>query len=327
MPLSETSLEPGSTIRLKVIALSPQVILTPIDSAEKKTTESSVQSNAMSLSQARSYAAANGNVSDFYSYLFKVSATSSAAIPANSMRLLQTLNKSIGKFRELTDPKKLKLALNNSGLLLEQKLALQVNHAGMQSLIAGSDIKAILLQLFKSLHGRTGISHGEHSRSRTYQQCAQYADVHDNGMPEDSVNELKWATEESLRNIIAKQKRSLYESSADREYWMHTLPVIVGSEVLTIAITLYRDRVEYTNKHHGNQMGAKFSMALPAAGWLQVEINIEGSAAELKVGTDRPQTRELLDRHFPKLRARLQEAGLTVGNIEHQLVNGGAEHV
>lgn len=153
---ASTLLTPGKLLSLKVVSLTPlQFELTePLQSNSKTRPDSTttLSSQVLQLCQHQQ----RKNIASLLQGLKAFSFVKLQALPAEALALLNTLKQKIIKAEDLSNARKLKPALLQSGLLLESKLADQGSSVKSGSLSLDSDLKAILLKLFHSLGKNTG---------------------------------------------------------------------------------------------------------------------------------------------------------------------------
>lgn len=321
---SDTRVDSGKPLMLKVVSLLPQVELIFMDALSNKSkaehNPAAILSAQLLQKTLRARKKTNSNLL-YFMKLFRFSNMQS--LPSETLSLLSSLKSKLIKPGELSNVRKLKLALRQSGLLLESKLAsLGSRHQGPTSDI-NADLKAMLFQLFKSLNDKPASPNqrkGQANPQAGYGLALYKANDQKTG---DIKMLLTQRLEEVLTRIVAQQKNTLDESNEDRQRWFFELPVNFRSQLLVIPVTIYRDTHSIIEHSGETAWGAEFSLELQNNGLINAQIQISNMSVSILLCSELNKTARFLNEQRDSLRESLGSCGITLSTFESTQINSG----
>lgn len=222
----------------------------------------------------------------------------------------------------------LRRALNDSGVLLEAKLAAP----GAQPLQFSSDIKAGLLQLRGALLATPlptsappestvdGVSAAPPPLRGAPLQAQPAATAHTApDMPLTTLAQLLPYIDAALTRIQLSQIASLPVPEDKRPAWMFELPVRHGE-----LVNVFHIRIEAPDpeKHHGNASHAvrplwsiELAFDLERLGPVHARIGVQQTHVSVSLWAERAEAVTLFNRQLDTLRAKLQHDGLEVDSL------------
>lgn len=321
---SNTPVDPGKPLMFRVASLLPQVELIFMDALGNKPR---AEPNPAAILSAqllqKTQQARKKEISNLLYFMKLFGFSDMQSLPNETLSLLRSLKKKLIKPEELSNASKLKPALRQSGLLLESKLAsLENRHQGLTADI-NADLKAILLQIFKSLNGKPASPNQVTSRANP-QAGYGLALYEANGQKTTDIKmQLIQRLEEVLGRIVAQQKNTLDESNEDSQRWFFELPVNFRSQLLTIPVSIYRDTAS-SKAHLGETVwGAEFSLELKNSGRINAQIDISNMSVSIRLRSELNKTARFLNEQRDSLHESLRNWGITLSDFESTQINSG----
>lgn len=320
---SSTKVQPGQSLTLKVVSLTPQLQLEFVDTlrnrAKLKTSPATILS-AQLLQKALHME--TKNISNLLNFINSFSLSGLRSLPVETASLLNTLKKKLSSPKDLSDPARLKSALKNSGILLESKLGSQPPGARRLAADTEGDLKAILLQIFQSLDKNPP---GTRDKPRIGNPNTHALIAYKNNMEKSGMRDtqLKQKVEQALSKITLKQNNTLDEMSKGNQRWFFDLLVNFPSRPVSIPITIYRDGHKSNDFYTASRWGAEFSIELENGGFISAQVNIVESSVTVSLRSELRETAQFLNKHCDILRDKLNNCGLTLSAFHCEQLNTG----
>lgn len=314
---SNTFVEPGKSLMLKVASLSPQVELIFIDSirnSHRSEPNPAAIISAKLLQNRQQEGKKSISNLLYFMKLFSFSALQS--LPGETLSLLNSLKKKLIKSEDLSNTSKLKPALRQSGLLLESKLASQESRQQTSSSTFDGDLKAILFQIFKSLNRKPASPTKADNRAGTHAGRGLSTYKANEQKSGNVKTQLMRQVEEVLSRIVTQQKNTLEESGEDRQRWFFELPVNFRSQLLSIPVTVYRDNTSRNEFSAESIWGADFSLELQNSGFINAHVNIVNMSVSISLRSELKKTAQYLNEQYDALSDSLRSCGLTLLEFE-----------
>lgn len=195
------------------------------------------------------------------------------------------LRNSLTSPRELVQPERLRGAVQDSGLLLEPRLAAATAEPAVFPGTISGDFKLLLWRLL-----------GE-----------------DSGVLDDSLRQM---LEGLLAHISLRQLRSIRQAEDGHFYWTLELPLAWGEQLLPISITLRRERGLVTaDRPEAHRWEVEFSLEAEPLGALTVHLYLRNQQISVALEAERPAAAAALGKELASLREALALQGFTVETV------------
>jgi hypothetical protein len=259
------------------------------------------------------------SLTNLLAFIVSLQASALSTFTPDIQTSINKLKKMLTKLHDLRDPRKLRSSVNNSGVMLESKIA----NSQIKSTAADTDfdLKAVLLQLFASLSSTEEITQ-QRTAAKNFQTSnalAGYTEqIHGS---KDLQHKLLYKTESALLKIIRQQNMTLNESGNNRLCWFFEIPVSSTMGPITIPLTIYQEKTRQNSPNNDSLWGAKFSIRLQHSGLIQAEVELQGNRISIALRTESDLAARDLDRKQTTLRESLSICGLnldtfSIGPIE-----------
>jgi hypothetical protein len=316
------ALKPGQSLLIKVVSLEPQISFALINPATKESGATAHQSVVISekLVQMES-ARTRSSIADLINLINNHSASALRSLPSGSPDLLAALQKQAITKGQLSDPGKLKLAVEDSGLLFESKVDARTKGDQTLGRSINGDLKGQLLKLMGALGA--GISPVALGAGRSAEAEAfgitQYRNNEQNALNTRLL--LLNRTEQALTQISTNQGRTLHETQQGSLRWLFELPVNFGSYSTSIPLFISHGRANIEEIGELNLWKASFTVDLPRTGKIEVEISIHKDSVYVVIGCEQGATRTELERHAPVLMKNLGLNDLQLASLRFQALH------
>jgi len=317
---SNAVLEPGQSVLVKVVSISPRIELALVGRSRSNTKAKTDPAAILSLQLLqKTQNLHRRSIVNLLLFIKLITLSSLRSLPGETLSLLASLKKKLVRPEELSDINKLKPALQQSGLLLESKLAALDSRRGLSLSIVDADLKAILFQLFKSLNGLQGAPAQIKATVNAPNTNGLSAYKGGEAKSGDIRSQLMQKVEDALSRIILNQNSTLDEHSEGRQRWFFELAVSSPSQTLSIPVTIYHDGAGRNELESDSRWSAEFSIELENSGSIKVYINIVNTSVSVLLHSKRSNTAQFLDRHCDTLQDYLNSCGLTLSafNSDH----------
>lgn len=327
---TNSALEPGTSFMMKVVSLAPPGLqLIEVEQNTSKSGTNPATTLSPQLLQLAQQVHRN-NIGSLLSFIKSFNLLNIQALPAETLSLLTNLKKKIINAKDLPKASKLKPALSQSGLLLESKLASQriaTQGTHKESLTQASaenfdsDLKAILLKLFRSLDENKSLFKQKNS-SGLAPKIDPLLLYKGNSPKTDRLKaQLKYKIEDVLGRITMNQKSSLEEFDKGNQVWFFELPVNFPSGSQSIPITIRRDEKQENDSSEESHWQAEFFLELENSGLITVSINISNMSISVSLQSALSQTAKNLGKHSALLQESFNSCGLTLNAFNSSAFN------
>jgi len=326
---SPIPLELGQKIQLEVSKTTPNLQLRII------TADPAQQSVQQAL---RTLVARQAPLDETLTSLLKHN-NASSTLPEPLTKLVKQLVTSLPDTHSLRSAEGIKLALRDSGMFLEQKLAKSVLSGVMNNQSLNNDMKAQLLRLvllFKEYSSSTTksgqasapplndqgtrISHPvmllealfkklnkNTTQSNTSKINAETIDPQQLSLLKD----LGGKSEAALARQQLNQLNNLPTPDEPKPSWSFELPINTGKEVALLKLRIHQEeQVQEQNLEQAWHVTLNFH--LPELGPLKASLRLQGKSLTTHLWSEQP---ELFEQHMDRLRSSLSKQGLEVGEI------------
>ena len=229
--------------------------------------------------------------------------TTQDKIPETLKNIARQIIQNLPQHSQLGNSKVLQQAINNSGTLLEAKLAAAPEPTATKSSMPtlDSDFKNNMLKLWQSLKSESSIT----SESRIT-------------IPETPVlKELLHKAETALARIVVDQLLSLPREESPRQIWHIELPFINNGQAETIKLTIEQDSSS-DNPDNTNQWSVNITLTPPGLGTIHCKISYLDKTLSTHFRSEQQTTTELIQNHLQQLRTNFETAGMTTGHMDAQ---------
>ncbi len=218
-----------------------------------------------------------------------------AGVPVTVVDSVGQLLRSVSRADRLTRPEGLASALRDSGVFLESSL-----NAAQQGRppTPASDLKA---GLFKAL-------------ARIDAALAQAEAIAMPASDAEALLDMKRELEAGLGRIILNQLNSQPTESATR-HWQLEIPVQLAGEIHSLRVELEQERAggsQTADDGQADRWNIKLALEPRALGALEVKMQLQGDALDLRIAAAREEVRRLIDATLPMLGQALASRGITL---------------
>lgn len=197
--------------------------------------------------------------------------------------------------RQLSDPKLLKEALNQSGLFLEAHLKQLLLMGGV---LPRGDLKAELLRIL--------------SRVKLQQETVGSSS---GSMDLDGLFELQNKLEGALARITLAQMQAGEARETGGYRWAFELPVKINDDYQTLFISIDSDESQLSEDEKPRGWRVLLGMEFPKIGHVEAELFFSGKKLSVVTYAASPDTFKLMDDQIELLRSSLESRGLETGTI------------
>jgi len=217
-------------------------------------------------------------------------------------RLAQEILKNLPSKQQVTEGKQLKNTLDNNGTYLEAKLSQIITTPNPLKL--NTDFKANLLKLIYMLQQNP---------------ISKEGDTSDNEVIKTLLKEIQSKTEGALARLMLNQLQSLPQEDSNKQVWAIDLPFTDKKEKVTsVKIQIEENNKKADDSEHKN-WSATITLTPPNMQMLHCKISYLNQAIHTNFWSEHKQTTQLIQNNLDYLRQRLDQAGLTPGNMSaHQ---------
>ncbi|NOQ17032.1 MAG: hypothetical protein GQ581_08225 [Methyloprofundus sp.] len=224
--------------------------------------------------------------------------TSNKQVPATLKRLAQEIISNLPSRQQLTNSTSLKNSLNNSGLFLEAKLA---QPEQQQNASISTDFKATLLKLLFSLQ---------------HNAPAEQAEQQTNERLLNLLKELQAKSEGTLARLMLNQFKSLPQEDPSKQVWTLELPFLEKKQTTALQIQIEADNPATKKGETANKTwSASITLTPPNLHTLHCKISFFDNTVHTNFWSQHGKTTQLIQNHLDYLSSRLEEVGLTPGNM------------
>ncbi len=213
-------------------------------------------------------------------------------------RLAQEILKSLPSKQQITKGKHLKSALNNNGIFLETKLAQTFTAPNAPKL--NTDFKANLLKLMQALQQNP---------------VSNEKDTSDNEHITTLLKEVQSKTEGTLARLMLNQLKSLPQEDPNKQIWVIDLPFTDKKEKPTSVKIQIEENHKKTDDPEQKNWSATLTLTPPNMQTLHCKISYLNQAVHANFWSEHTKTTQIIQNNLDYLSQRLEEAGLTPGNI------------
>ncbi|BCG62891.1 MAG: hypothetical protein methR_P0556 [Methyloprofundus sp.] len=235
---------------------------------------------------------------------------SNKQVPATLKRLAQEIISNLPSRQQLTNSSSLKNSLNNSGLFLEAKL---VQPKQQQNVSINTDFKATLLKLLFSLqHDAPAEQAGQQTNERLL----------------NLLKELQTKSEGTLARLMLNQFKSLPQEDPSKQVWTLELPFLEKKQTTALQIQIEADNPTTKKGETANKTwSASITLTPPNLHTLHCKISFFDNTVHTNFWSQHGKTTQLIQNHLDYLSSRLEEAGLTPGNMNASQQAGTASPI
>lgn len=314
---SSVALRPGQRLTLSVEAGGPLPLLKLIGSMDFDPV-AEVHARALRLALPR-----QGPITPLLEQVVLLGAGKHiiGALPPTVSRRILELQQAVPDYRGLLYASGLRAAIVNSGLLLEAKLAkdMQVPRGGTDA--HQPDFKAGLLRLLAELDQflKTAKDTPQEGR-RLPREPAQPAGVHAQAESQPPsvwrlMRDMRGQAEGALYRIVTAQLRSVCTEAQAWPVWHLELPFFDAQQGGGVVV-LELERRRKTRGNRREVWSVALDCELAELGSLQARLSLCGKQLTARLWASRAATVDLLNQHLGELRDELAQAGLTVGAVD-----------
>jgi hypothetical protein len=222
--------------------------------------------------------------------------TSNKQVPATLKRLAQEIISNLPNRQQLTNSTSLKNSLNNSGLFLEAKLT----QPEQQNTSINTDFKAALLKLLFSLQHDAPAEQAEQTNERLL----------------SLLKDLQTKSEGTLARLMLNQFKSLPQEDPSKQVWTLELPFLEKKQTTALQIQIEADSpTTKKGKTTNKTWSASITLSPPNLHTLHCKISFFDNTVHTNFWSQHGKTTQLIQNHLNHLSSRLEEAGLTPGNM------------
>jgi len=208
--------------------------------------------------------------------------------------------------KEISTGPGFKQAFLNSGIFLESKLLATPPN---QNVALNLDLKARLIRFISNLN-------------REPKSNAQPSKTKNQSLPlsQDRISGLIKGIEEhakgALSKIVLDQIASLPESHSEKQSWNTTLPFLNGESAESVKLTIQRDQKD-SPEYEQQDWSVVLELTPPHLGLIRSKITLSGNnSVDTHFISDQSKTNTLIHDHVHVLREKLEQAGLSPGNLD-----------
>jgi len=213
-------------------------------------------------------------------------------------RLAQEILKNLPSKQQVTEGKQLKNALDNNGTYLEAKLSQTLTDPNPLKL--NTDFKANLLKLIYTLQ-QTPIS--------------KESNTSDNEAIKTLLKEVQSKTEGVLARLMLNQLQSLPQEDSNKQVWAIDLPFTDKKEKTTSVKIQIEENNKKVDDPEQKSWSATLTLTPPNMQTLHCKISYLNQAIHTNFWSEHKQTMQLIQNNLDYLSQRLDQAGLTPGNM------------
>ncbi len=213
------------------------------------------------------------------------------------------LNHAVSDKSPLT-PERLKLALHQSGLLLESNLA--------QGQPITVDIKSSLLKLLFFL--KPLVMHAQATHLSTSSSVQAGSIAANSNILLRLMTELMAQSEGALARIQLNQMASLPQEESARQVWQFELPFNHSDKTEHVGIQIQRDEVSKEGEENTN-WSVKLQFNIEPTGPITAHLILIGEEISSHFLATRSSSAETIEKMLPKLSAAFVAAGLKIGTV------------
>lgn len=310
-PLNKLEVAPGSTLQLRVAALSPRIELALLDpgrSLGAAAPNAGIILSDKLLHRARpgapSLPLAGPGLQRFLALLENLSGPSASPnpLPPATQALLAALRERFVNPDQLVHPRPLRAALSDASLLL-QGHPLPVD-AGK----SGADLKALWLQLVRSLGGgnpggaaETGL--GNAGRAAQPYGLALYQSVDRSALGLAGL--FAREVEEEFLRLLRYQQRMPDPNDDLTQRWLFELPVNFQDRPRSVTIRLLHEHKQRGRHAAESSWRAEFTFTLPHCGRVHASLFLASGRVSVILASERAATAQLFARHADVLAEKL----------------------
>ena len=192
----------------------------------------------------------------------------------------------------------IKHALNNSGLLLEAKLASALD----EEIDLNTDFKANLLKLVHLL------------KQEVNSENQQKQDLPDM----DILKNLQQKTENTLAKIALEQLNTLPKDENDRQSWSFEIPFINNGHAETANIQIHRDQDKEKQSGPSTDWSVTITVTPPGLGTIHCAVVFQNKIINTYFKSQKTDTSALITTHLDDLKKQFEASGLTPGQLVSQ---------
>lgn len=308
---SKAPLEQGSSLIVRVAALTPQLELEVVENlraANSQHQPAAVLAGNL-LEQARRLR--QNNLTRLAQIPYEKSQAELQTLPGDSMILLHKLKRSMLRPGDLGRLENLKAALENSGLFLESKLQAASRGLHERENPFERDLKALLLRLVNSLGGGGGPSYP--SQGLQPYGLSLYRELYHQpiGLKRKVINQA----EEVLKKIVDSQYRAVDETDECWHRWVFELPLYSHSQPDCLPLIIHGEKEELAEGDEERRWAAEFSMDLANHGRVKARMNLLGQSLRLEFLCEDELLASRLEQGQEALRSKLAAGGLKLSNF------------
>ncbi len=307
---SQSPLQQGAALIVKVLSLTPQLELEVIENLRTGQQANSQPSTVVSgqlLEQARRLR--QNNLTNLVQLPYQKNTPELQSLPGDSMILLNKLKRSLMRPGDLGRLERLKAALDNSGLFLESKLHAASQNDGEHESWFSNDLKALLLRLVNSLGGGGGLRYQSAANGTEPYGLALYRELYH--QPTGLKKKVISHAEEILQKIVSNQYRSVDETDEQWQRWVVELPLYNNEHPDSVPLIIHGEREPDAKTINAERRwGAEFSLRLKHGGTVKTRINLLGSIIRVELSSDSEALAKRLNASQDRLRHRLGNGGL-----------------
>ncbi|MFQ5693958.1 MAG: flagellar hook-length control protein FliK, partial [Nitrospinota bacterium] len=272
----------GTVIRTRVEEVSPKLILVLLRGGAKSQEPAQVF--------LRTHLPEKVPLAELITQLIRDLPALREAAPRLTELLEASLGKAILSSETVTDPEYLRTWLRISGLSLESRLARALDSAEPPDV--RSDLKALLLLLARRLEGKVS---GERDAAPPASPAP----------PAPSTLSLLNNVRAYVKNIELDQFRNV-EALADGRSLYVQIPWGTAGERAELFFRRWGEGHEGKKKKGDNSLRICFLLRLRGLGELRVDATLEGRRVGCRFEVADPESADLVRRHLPRLRERLE---------------------
>jgi len=220
----------------------------------------------------------------------------------NLKRLAREILETLPNLKETKNPKQLKSAISNSGLLLESKLAQSSDETEGDF---QADFKNKLLKFQHALK--------QEIETKTDQKTAS--------SELNTLKEMQQKTESSLARVVLNQLTSLPKEEAAKQVWILDLPFMNKGTAESVKIEINREKPSGHDEKEEN-WAVTLTITPPELATIHCKISCLDKAINTRFWSDAQDVVTKITHHLDYLDTQLKAAGLETGHLSaHKGIN------
>jgi hypothetical protein len=301
---TDLALEPGQSLRFKVVSLGEPIVLQRVVDAEPTGGDAETRADIL-----RQVLPKQAPLAPMLEQLGPKAQQIATVDPKTSKRLATSVTALLTQLpdvQSVTQPHGTRVAIANSGTFLEAKLLAGVLSGAP---LPDGDLKANLLRVAASLNEL----HGQLPGANATQTVP--ADPH-NAEYGTTVQQLSKSIEAGLARIELNQMNSVVHDPELPPAWSLDLPVRADDRIDAFQIKIEED----AHRHDPNAAPAGYainiSFELPDLGPVHAKLQLVGETLSASLWAEQAATHALIDANLERLRQRLTQADLNVAHLQ-----------